>query len=139
MKITTFIFAAILAAALGSLAISPLQAQSPGASSCPQGGMMHGGMGGGMMMQEHAGMMHGPADVAYMQSMRAMHQGMAAHPMTGNADHDFMVMMIPHHQAAINMAKAELQYGKNAQLRAMAQNIIKTQQAEIDQMRAMLK
>ena len=96
-------------------------------------------MHGGMMMQEHAGMMHGPADQAYMHSMMGMHQGMAAHPMTGDADHDFMAMMIPHHQAAINMAKAELKYGKNAKLRAMAQNIIKTQQAEIDQMRAMLK
>lgn len=99
-----------------------------------QGGMMHGGM-----MMQHAGMMHGPADQAYMRAMMGMHRGMEAHPMTGDADRDFMAMMIPHHQAAINMAKAELQYGKNAKLRAMAQNIIKTQQAEIDQMRAMLK
>lgn len=90
-------------------------------------------------MQQHAGMTHGPADQAYMQSMMGMHRSMMAHPMTGDPDRDFMTMMIPHHQAAINMAKAELKYGKNAQLRAMAQSIIKTQQAEIDQMQAMLK
>lgn len=137
MKLNGIALAAVLAAALGSLSMAPLHAQStPAPSSCPQGGMMHGG---GMMMQQHAGMMHGPADQAYMHSMMGMHQGMAAHPMTGDADHDFMAMMIPHHQAAINMAKAELRYGKNAKLRAMAQNIIKTQQAEIDQMRTMLK
>jgi uncharacterized protein (DUF305 family) len=130
MKLNAFVFAAVLAAALGSLSMAPLHAQSnPGPSSCPQGGMM----------QQHAGMMHGPADQAYMRSMMGMHRGMEAHPMTGDADHDFMAMMIPHHQAAINMAKAELQYGKNAKLRAMAQDIIKTQQAEIEQMQAMLK
>jgi uncharacterized protein (DUF305 family) len=134
MKLNAYVLAGVLAAALGSLSMAPLHAQST-PSSCPKGGMMHGGM----MMHEHAGMMHGPADQAYMRSMMGMHQGMEAHPMTGDADHDFMAMMIPHHQAAINMAKAELQYGKNAKLRAMAQNIIKTQQAEIDQMRAMMK
>lgn len=57
----------------------------------------------------------------------------------GNPDRDFMVMMIPHHQTAIGMAKAEIRYGKNARLRAMARNIITSQKAEIDQMRAMLR
>lgn len=96
---------------------------------------MMGGPGGMQMMQG----MHGPADQAYMQSMMSMHQGMRAHAYTGDADHDFMVMMIPHHQAAIDMARTELQYGKNDKLRAMAQSIMRAQQAEIDQMNAMLK
>ena len=81
-----------------------------------------------MMMQG----MHGPADHAYMQSMMTAHHGMTAHPFTGDADRDFTTMMIAHAQAAIGMARAELKYGKNAQVRAMAEQMIKDYQAEID-------
>ena len=63
-------------------------------------------------------------------AMSTMMQGMAVAP-TGDVDHDFAAMMIPHHQGAIDMAMAELQYGKNEQLRRLAQEIIVTQQQEI--------
>ena len=53
----------------------------------------------------------------------------------GNADDDFAAMMVPHHEGAIAMAKAELRYGKNEQLRRLAQEIIVTQQQEIVAMR----
>ena len=56
-------------------------------------------------------------------------------PPSGNADKDFAMMMIPHHQGAIEMAKAELQYGKDKKLRAMAEKIIKAQEMEIAQLR----
>ena len=57
---------------------------------------------------------------------------------TGNADTDFARMMIPHHVGAIEMAKAELLYGHDRRLRRLAQEIIVTQESEIQVMRAVL-
>ena len=57
---------------------------------------------------------------------------------TGDVDHDFVAMMVPHHQGAIDMAQAELRYGHNEQLRRMAQEIIVDQQQEIVAMRLAL-
>jgi hypothetical protein len=54
---------------------------------------------------------------------------------TGDVDRDFVAMMIPHHQGAIEMAKAFLRYGHNEQLRRLAQEIVVTQQQEIVTMR----
>jgi uncharacterized protein (DUF305 family) len=54
---------------------------------------------------------------------------------SGDADADFVAAMIPHHQAAIDMAKAELLHGRNEQLWRLAQEIIVTQQQEIAAMR----
>jgi uncharacterized protein (DUF305 family) len=57
---------------------------------------------------------------------------------SGDADQDFVALMIPHHQGAIDMARAELRYGRNEQLRRLAQEIIVTQQQEITVMRLAL-
>jgi hypothetical protein len=54
---------------------------------------------------------------------------------SGDVDNDFVAMMTPHHQGAIDMALAELRYGRNERLRRMAQEIIITQQQEIAAMR----
>ena len=54
---------------------------------------------------------------------------------TGDVDRDFVAMMVPHHQGAIDMAKAELKYGHNEQLRRLAQQIVAAQQHEIEVMR----
>ena len=67
-------------------------------------------------------------------AMKTMMSGMTIHP-SGDVDADFAAMMIPHHQGAIDMAKAELQYGTNEQLRRIAQEIIVEQQQEITAMR----
>ncbi len=67
-------------------------------------------------------------------SMTKMDQGMAAAPMTGDVDHDFATMMMPHHEGAIAMAKAELSYGKDPVMRRLAEEIIVDQQSEIDAM-----
>ena len=50
---------------------------------------------------------------------------------TGDVDADFVAMMVPHHQGAIEMARAELRYGHNEQLKRMAQEIIVTQLQEV--------
>ena len=71
--------------------------------------------------------------------MHIMNEGMTRAPMTGDADHDFAAMMIPHHQGAVDMAKAELLYGTNPVLRRLAQEIIVTQGQEIQVMQLELK
>ena len=53
----------------------------------------------------------------------------------GNVDRDFVTMMVPHHQGAIDMAIGELQYGKDPQLKRIAQEIIVDQQQEIAAMK----
>jgi uncharacterized protein (DUF305 family) len=70
-------------------------------------------------------------------AMDKMMAGMAVKP-TGDVDADFAAMMIPHHQGAIDMALAELRYGKSEQLRRIAQEIIVDQQQEIAAMRLAL-
>jgi uncharacterized protein (DUF305 family) len=70
-------------------------------------------------------------------AMDKMMAGMAVKP-TGDVDADFAAMMIPHHQGAIDMALAALRYGKNEQLRRIAQEIIVDQQQEIAAMRLAL-
>src|SRR5205807_4233734 len=57
---------------------------------------------------------------------------------SGDVDRDFVEMMVPHHQGAIDMAQAELKYGHNDQLRRLAQEIVVTQQQEIAVMRLAL-
>jgi hypothetical protein len=59
-----------------------------------------------------------------------MHAAMNV-PFTGNPDRDFARMMIPHHQGAIDMAIAELRYGRDQRLKRLAQEIIVDQQQEI--------
>lgn len=66
-----------------------------------------------------------------MRSMEVMHQKMSGMQMTGNHDHDFAMMMRSHHQAGIDMAKAQLKNGKDPQMQAMAKKIISDQTKEI--------
>jgi hypothetical protein len=70
-------------------------------------------------------------------AMDRMMTGMNAKP-SGDVDGDFAAMMVPHHQGAIDMARAELHYGRNERLRRIAQQIIVEQQQEIIAMRAAL-
>jgi uncharacterized protein (DUF305 family) len=72
------------------------------------------------------------------QAMSRMHRAMHV-PYSGDADRDFARMMIPHHQGAIDMALAELRYGKDERLRRLAQEIIVTQQQEITVMQQILR
>ena len=67
-------------------------------------------------------------------AMTKMMNDMAAKP-TGDIDRDFVAMMSPHHQGAIDMAVIELRYGKNEQLRRIAQEIIVDQMQEIAAMK----
>jgi len=64
------------------------------------------------------------------RAMTTMDAGMMHKP-TGDVDKDFVAMMVPHHQGAIDMAMAELRFGHNEQLKRIAQEIIVDQQQEI--------
>src|SRR5438309_11205693 len=72
-------------------------------------------------------------------SMEKMHMAMGADQRSGNSDVDFVRLMLPHHQAAIDMAKTQLLYGKDPQMRRLAQEIITDQQSEIELMQLWLK
>ena len=73
-----------------------------------------------------------------MQAMDRMDLGMKAAKPTDDPDRDFAAMMIPHHQGAIDMAKAELIYGHDPVLRRLAEGIIVEQQQEIELMQRSL-
>ena len=74
---------------------------------------------------------------AFKAANEKMHEGMDV-ALTGNADVDFMRGVIPHHQGAIDMANAALKYGKDPEVRKLAEAVIKAQQEEISVMTAWL-
>ena len=93
-----------------------------------------------MSAMDHSTM--APADApastkSYEKAMADFMVGMKT-PLTGKPDADFMQGMIPHHQGAINMAKVVLQYGKDADVKTLAENVIKAQEGEITMMKAWL-
>ena len=69
-------------------------------------------------------------DTAMSRMMEQMH----VEP-TGDVDRDFVRMMVPHHEGAIEMAVAQLKYGKDPVLKRIAQEIIIEQRQEIDVMK----
>lgn len=82
-----------------------------------------------------------PEETSFLEenvsAMTKMMTDMGIRP-SGDVDRDFVEMMAPHHQGAIEMAQAELRHGHNEQLKRMAQEIIVTQQQEIAAMRLAL-
>lgn len=77
-----------------------------------------------------------PFAVLMQKAMTRMHDDMAQAPRTGDADADFVAMMIPHHEGAIEMAKAVLLHGRDPALRNLALQIVTEQQNEIKLMEA---
>ena len=150
MKTTTLIIAAALSVA-GGLALAENH-EAGGMEGMDHSGMDHSGMVADDMAMAHGetvtmtnGMemaaMAPMTDEAMRPFMVPMDTMMANMPMasSGTADADFLLMMIPHHQSAIDMAEVQLEMGTDEATRAMAQEIIDVQVAEIAEMRAMLE
>jgi hypothetical protein len=132
----------------------PMQPQPPHHMGPPmqQPGGMHQGMPGGMHGNMHGGMHgnmpghgatqpkgdNGPSSLAFQGINMKMHEAMNI-TFTGNADVDFVKGMIPHHQGAIDMAKTVLAFGKDPEVRKLAEEIIKAQESEIALMNAWLQ
>jgi len=114
-------------------------------------GMMHGGMQHGNTASSgtsHGAMTNpqsmqpkgdaGPSSLAFNGINMKMHSAMDI-AFTGNADVDFVKGMIPHHQGAIDMAKTVLAFGKDPEVRKLAEEVIKAQEGEIALMNEWLK
>lgn len=117
----------IILTVLASAFVTPALAQN---APEPMPGMDHSA--------HHSSKASGPmAD--FMVPMDKMMADMGEMASTGDADADFLISMIPHHQAAVDMAKIELEQGDDPETRALAQEIIDAQEKEIAKMHAMLK
>jgi uncharacterized protein (DUF305 family) len=77
------------------------------------------------------------ATKAYRAANDKMHKDMDI-AFTGDADADFARGMIPHHQGAVDMAKIVLQYGKDPEIRKLAEDVVRSQETEIKFMREWL-
>ena len=74
------------------------------------------------------------ADTAMMDAMHKMNQSMNGMKLTGNQDHDFIMMMIPHHEAAITMSQVEMKYGADPRVKKVAEGVIKGQSKDVKDM-----
>ncbi|MBI1245457.1 MAG: DUF305 domain-containing protein [Alphaproteobacteria bacterium] len=108
----------------------PQQMQMPHMQDMQQGGAGHAGHGA-----PATGASDSPSTRGYRTANDRMHKDMDI-AFTGDADKDFVAGMIPHHQGAVEMAKVVLQFGKDPEIRALAEGIVRDQEKEIAQMRA---
>ena len=125
----------VLAGIIGALLISaePIPAQS--GERTQNGSHNHGSQDSGNNRRDTATQ----AWAELMTGMDKMHAAMSSVERSGDSDVDFVRLMLPHHQAAIDMAKTQLLYGKDPQMRRLAQEIITDQQSEIELMQLWLK
>ena len=119
-----------------------MRAQMQHGPGMHHGSGMHHGQGHGSGHGQHGGSQpkgdNSPSSLAFHGVNQKMHEGMDI-AFTGDADADFVRGMIPHHQGAVDMAKVVLAFGKDPQIRKLAEEIVKAQEGEIALMQEWLK
>ena len=88
---------------------------------------------------DHSAMAAHGGEGLYDEAMATMMTEMDSIEPTGDPDADFLLMMIPHHQSAVDMARTLLEQSDDAEVAALAEEIIATQEEEIAVMTAMLE
>ena len=124
--VATAAIALVLGTVIGAAGLNTFTTAN--AADCPMMEMDHSKMGGMMNMEMKGD--QGESSKAFFDANMKMHDAMNIE-FTGKADADFAKGMIPHHQGAIDMAKIELQFGKDPEIRKLAEGVIAAQEGEI--------